>query len=127
MQIVDVKAGSGYTVVSNIYRSLSNSIAEFLTVLAEFLTTVRIEAGDRLVLCGNFNMSCLDSKSIDVDLSALLDMHSQCQYVNLPTNRDLCTGKDRENILDLLVMMSTSTIVLDIKVENSFHLSLTIR
>ena len=87
MQIVNVQAGSGHIVIGNIYQSPSNSKTELLIELAEFLTTVGIETEDRLVLRSDFNMPGLDSKSIDVDLSALLDMHSL--LTRQPTNPPL--------------------------------------
>ena len=125
LQAVNIKAGSGHIVVANIYRSPSqiNPKSIFVSELEDFISTVGVEAGDRLVLCGDFNMPGTRSTAIDPDLSALFDVHTLRQHVNAPTRRDNRTGRDRENILDLIVTTSTSTTVTDVKVESSFHLS----
>ena len=115
------KPVSTTSLITNIYRPSSGSKFFFLTELTDLIMSVGIDATDRFVLCSNFNMLGSDSNSIDSRLETLFDVHGIKQYLMNSTRWDKWTGK--EDILDLLATSTTFTIVSEVSVVSSHHLS----
>ena len=66
-------------------------------------------------------MPGLSSATINQDLENILETHGLHQHVREPTHRS--TNVDRENILDLVVAHTSSSVVSNVAVVASHHLS----
>ena len=88
-----------HIVISNIYRTPSGSKCIFLTELTDLIMSVGINAVDRFVLCGDFNMPVSDLNSIDTRLETIFDAPGIKQHM---TN------------MDLLVTSTTATVISEV-------------
>ena len=98
----------------------SGSKTTFPAELDDLISTVGVDAEDKFVICGDFNLPGEDSKKIDSRLDSLFDVHGLKQHVASTNLHDKRTG--RENMLDLLVTAQSSNIVHELRVETSHYL-----
>ena len=108
-QLLNVRLGHDVIVVANIYRPSSSSKTELFTEFEELLTSLELQVGDRVLICGDFNMPGQCCIEIDHGFSSLLDRHGMTQHVRHPTRRGATTSSD--NILDLVITTDSSSLV----------------
>ena len=71
-QLVNVRVGNLVLVIANIYRPPSSSEKQFIGEFSEFLAAL-IQSGDRLMLCGGFNLPGVQTGLVDDRLLAVLE------------------------------------------------------
>ena len=108
-------------VLANIYRPPSASKSTFLVEFANLLTTLGIDAVNRLIICGDFNLPGNSSNTIDDELSELLHSTSFVQFVDAPTRYD--THHDKWSLLDLVISSSASILTSPVSVTSSHEIS----
>ena len=94
---------------------------EVFTEFEELLTSLGLQAGDGLLLCGDFNPPGQCDIVVDRRFSSLLDQHGMMQHVQHPTRHDTATNSD--TVLDLVVTTDSSSPVKSAPVVESHHLS----
>ena len=106
LQLVNICSPGRDFVLANIHRPPSASKSTFLVKFANFLTTLGIDAVNRLIICGDFNLPGNSPDTIDDELTELLHSTSFAQFVDAPTRYD--THHDKWSLLDLVISSSTS-------------------
>ena len=84
-------------------------------------TTLGIDAVNRFIICGNFNLPGNSPDTIDDELTELLHSTSFAQFVDAPTRYD--THHDKWSLLDLVISSSTSFLTSPISVTSSHEIS----
>lgn len=121
LQLVGLQVGKALVKVANIYRAPDKSKVAFLDEFADLLTVLGAGIGERLLICGDFNMPGDDPGTIDGRLSTLLDTHGYQQHVSEATRRA------SNNLLDLVITPVTMSpswpLVSGVAVHSSHELS----
>ena len=86
-QLVNGKVGHQTVVVANIYRPPTTSKPAFLEEFDDLLSSLSLHAGNRLLICGDFNLPGRRDGTVDNDFLALLDRHNMKQFVDKVTRR----------------------------------------
>ena len=121
LQLVNICSPGRDFVLANIYRPPSASKSTFLVEFANLLTTLGIDAVNRLIICGDFNLPGNSPNTIDDELTKLLHSTSFAQFVDAPTRYD--THHDKWSLLDLVISSSTSFLTSPISVTSSHEIS----
>ena len=109
-QLVDMLVGKNKSVLCNIYRPPNTSISRFLEELSDFLEVLIVHAGNKLILCGDFN--CPGSGCcINDSLASLIECFDLDQHVHEPTRG--------VNLLDLIITVCDSEIINGLKVNDA--------
>ena len=104
-QLLNVRVANFVSVIANIYRPPSSSEKQFIYEFSEFLAAL-IQSGDRLIVCGDFNLPVVQTGLVDDRLLAVLEQLGTVQQVRDITHvgrkKD---GKQitRDDILDLVI------------------------
>lgn len=101
LQLVGLQVSNILIKIANVYRPPDRSKAIFLEEFEDLLMLIGPGIGERLLVCGDFNMPGEDSATIDARLFALLEVHGYQQHVTQPTRHG--PGKDNDSLLDLLI------------------------
>ena len=97
LQLVALTVNRAIVKIASVYRPPDKSQTIFIDEFANLLTTIGPGcSGERLLICGDFNMPGNVPGTIDERLSTLLDVHGYQQHVAQPTR-----GR---NLLDLLII-----------------------
>lgn len=112
LQLVTVSTSPALTIV-NVYRPPQTSVAGFIDELGEVLSTLT-NAGDRLLVCGDFNCPGADSTSVDPDLAAVFSETGLTQHVQSPTR----VSGNSSNLLDVLAT-DASLSVSNVRVDDA--------
>ena len=120
-QIVNISLKPKDIVLVNIYRPPSSSKSVFFDEFSTLLTTLGIDVGNRLVICGDFNLPGTTPDTHDDELAELLHSTSFAQLVNSPTRQD--SHHDKFSLLDLIITPSPSKLVSSTSVEASHEVS----
>jgi hypothetical protein len=108
--------------LANIYRPPSASKQTFLVEFANLLTTLGMDAVNRLIICGDFNLPGNSPNTIDDELSELLHSTSFAQFVDVPTRYD--THHDKWSLLDLVISSSSASFLTSpVSVTSSHEIS----
>ena len=112
---MNVRIGHYVIAVATVYRPPSTSKSTFLVEFADLLTSLSLQSGDRLLVCGDLNMPGCNPGNIEDDLLELLDQLSMTQYVGDTTH--YLTACNRGNILDLIITHTTSNLISSVLVS----------
>ena len=117
LQLIGLQVSNVLVKFVNVYRPPGNSKVTFLEEFGELLAEIGLGIGERLVICGDFNMPGVDQNSIDDGLRSLLDVHGFTQHVDEPTRN--------QSLLDLVITPAESShpLISNIAVRSSHHLS----
>ena len=107
--------------LANIYRPPSSSKSVFFDEFGLLLTNLGMDAVDRLMICGDFNLPGTSPDTIDNGLAELLHSTSFSQFVKSPTRHD--SHHDRSSLLDLIITPSSSKLVTVTSVISSHEIS----
>ena len=120
-QLVDLTRGRTRIVVCNLYRPPSSSSREFFEEFSELLGFVCTQFGERLVITGDFNLPGVNDSLIDDTLASLIVSYDLVQHVHEQTRwgRNGTTG----NLLDLIITVSTSTLLSPVGVYDAGMIS----
>ena len=121
LQLVNFRVGNQVITIANIYRPPSNPKSMFLVELSNLLSSSCPQPGNRLLLCGDFNLPGQRDGLVDEDLLAVLVQFGMEQHVQEPTH--YAVGTNRENVLDLVITLENSTLVSTTSIVTSHHLS----
>ena len=120
-QLLNYRVGNKVIVVANIYRRPSSSKTTFFDEFTDLLSALCLQAGDRLLICGDLNLPGRIGGELDDDFADLLDQLGLVQHVQVTTHFDAAIN--RSNILDLVITSETSHLVSTASVVTSHHLS----
>ena len=103
--------------LANIYRKQINLFVKF----ANFLTTLGIDAVNRLIIWGDLNLPGNYPNTIDDELSELLLSTSFAQFADAPTHYDM--HHDKWSLPDLVISSSVFFLTSPITVNSSHEIS----
>jgi Endonuclease-reverse transcriptase len=115
LQLVGLQVNHIIVKVASMYRPPDSPKSTFIHEFTDLLTTVWQGCGERLIICGDFNMPGVVPGTIDERLSTLLDVHGYLQHITQPTRG--------HNLLDLLITPALQPLVTDVTVLNTYNLS----